>query len=1096
MPRPQLPELWNLFMKKCFTFGVPGALLIGLLIALTVGPSLFGSLTRARWSISRGWLTAKSGGERYLRAGNGPPSDVRVNDAWLLEGQSAQVRVDTLPGGGWTVTQETAVGVLVERIVPHPALGPDAWLRSLEYTNRSTVRQDLTNARLRLIPERRPGGLIWHPEHFWMGEASASTSVCVAYQGGTDFYSLSDADSVIESVVEAAWRLEPGETARIGSQGVWLGQAGREPFRAEAQRWFKATGLTVPSGMPEWAREMILYEAGTHGHIESRFSDVGGFAPFERQLDYLADLGVSAIWFNAVFRHRTPPDPVQGGWNHHAVLSFKQVDPALGGLEGFKQLVSATRQRGIHVLGETIPWGGLSAEAAALPQWWLRDRSGQLIQTWGHSAMDYASPEWQQVMRESLAWLAREAGIEGARIDVADGGLVNGMNWGSPRARPASVSGLDDAKQMLAVMREGLSEGSSSPVLIPETPVDRPEYFAVPGSIGYGNRLTVYLAQLGHGDITDAAALKVKLRDFFERERGGLPEGALVLRMLNNHDTVAEEGRLQQRFGVGLARALYGVLLSVPGVPMMYQEEELGSLEALRQMNWGRRRVLELVSGAPDYLSVEFAPEVFTALRVTAGASALGLVNLSGRRVSGTVALPATVALGADARAYDAVSGREVVISGQRFDWTLEPYETSLLRLGQPPVGDVPARRFRGEAPTVPVVPADEPRVTASAAGVNIQAGGLLLTLRGGGGAWTAEARTDTLTTLSSPSGQITIAHEADGVRIRCELVRLSSPLEAPTLTVRNAAEWLVSGRTALLRDGVLRRHFPFPAESQIRWTRKMCWGAAPWGSLYDQTCPSGRLWQSVLEPLHPDRPALGFTDAMGQGVIVETVASTASNMVLTDRSDEETGEPYQLEVRFYADDPDLSPRVRLFGVGQPWVMDDFPVAAAGAAPQHLELKLKQVPAASVASALSAERLPVASSRAVRTASSRVLPFMNVFLLPEPMTLTWSNLAPAPGTYRIALELRHSEKGPGERDLTTAYQVSVNGQSQPLEWLQLNTYHFGDAWFGWAVTPPLQLDGRRHELRLTTSHHWTGLRPNFKLIPVQGMGMGTASAAN
>ena len=55
--------------------------------------------------------------------------------------------------------------------------------------------------------------------------------------------------------------------------------------------------------------------------------------------------------------------------------------------------------------------------------------------------------------------------------------------------------------------------------------------------------------------------LKVKLRDFFERERGGLPDGALVLRTLNNHDTVIEEGRVQQRFGAGLARALYGVCL-------------------------------------------------------------------------------------------------------------------------------------------------------------------------------------------------------------------------------------------------------------------------------------------------------------------------------------------------------------------------------------------------------------------------------------------------------------------------------------------------------------------------------------------------------
>ena len=55
-----------------------------------------------------------------------------------------------------------------------------------------------------------------------MGEATASTSVCVAYKGSNDFYSLSDTGSVVESAVEAAWRLTPGETAKIGSQGIRL----------------------------------------------------------------------------------------------------------------------------------------------------------------------------------------------------------------------------------------------------------------------------------------------------------------------------------------------------------------------------------------------------------------------------------------------------------------------------------------------------------------------------------------------------------------------------------------------------------------------------------------------------------------------------------------------------------------------------------------------------------------------------------------------------------------------------------------------------------------------------------------------------------
>ena len=693
----------------------------------------------AQWAMAQGWLTARLGREPVIQAGAGLAADVMIEDAWLLEGKSPTITVTTPAGGGWRVTYKMAAGELEDRVEPNGVLGKNAWLRKLTYTNLSNARQDLTNARLRLAPCRRPGGLVWQPDPFWMGEAgvnatSPTAAVCIAYKRSTDFSHLSDSGTMVESAVDAAWRLAPGQTATIGSQGVWLGQPGREAFRAEAQRWYRAIGLTIPAGMPDWAHGMILYETGAGGHIDSRFSDVGGFANFEHQLDYLADLGITALWYNSVYQHKTPPSAQAGSWNHYDPLTFKKVDPILGGLSGFKRLVGATRARGLHAIGELVPWGGHSIEAAALPQWWLRDRAGNISKPWGTASMDYASPAWQKIMREALAWLAKDAGIEGARIDCADG---NGLHWSSPRTNQASFSSLGGAREMLTAMRAGLATGNASPVIIPETGIERPEYFAIPGTIGYGFSLIFKITALAQGDLSDAVALNAQLRDFFERERGCLPDGALVLRALNNHDTVCDEGRVQQRFGAGLARALYGVCLCVPGVPMLYQEEESGSLEALRRMNWGRRRVPEMITGRPDYLAVRFAPEVFSVLRATTGTCALGLINLSGKRISGRITLPESVRLAPEARAYDAVSGRENLITKRQFAldtgnptkpascaWACRP-STGRSRIGPPDV--MLAKHHRPPAP-----PVDTLQVTEDITGVKIKAGGMLLHLGGG----------------------------------------------------------------------------------------------------------------------------------------------------------------------------------------------------------------------------------------------------------------------------------------------------------------------------------------------------------------------------
>jgi len=136
-----------------------------------------------------------------------------------------------------------------------------------------------------------------------------------------------------------------------------------------------------------------------------------------------------------------------------------------------------------------------------------------------------------------------------------------------------------------------------------------------------------------------------------------------------------------------------------------------------------------------------------------------------------------------------------------------------------------------------------------------------------------------------------------------------------------------------------------------------------------------------------------------------------------------------------------------------------------------------------VAGDFAAERAPLSARGPVleREGPEFVNSFAAVFM-PEPAALTWRNLAAVPGVYRVQFELRHSERGPDDRELTDAYALEIDGTPVALDWVTLNTAATGNAWFGYAQTPPLDLAGGPHTIRIRTSRAWCAVRNGFRLL--------------
>jgi glycosidase len=76
----------------------------------------------------------------------------------------------------------------------------------------------------------------------------------------------------------------------------------------------------------------------------------GDLKGIENHLDYLDDLGVTAIWLNPIQENDMP----SGSYHGYAITDYYQVDRRLGGNEAFRSLVEATHRRGMKVVMDMI----------------------------------------------------------------------------------------------------------------------------------------------------------------------------------------------------------------------------------------------------------------------------------------------------------------------------------------------------------------------------------------------------------------------------------------------------------------------------------------------------------------------------------------------------------------------------------------------------------------------------------------------------------------------------------------------------------------------------------------------------------------------
>ena len=114
-----------------------------------------------------------------------------------------------------------------------------------------------------------------------------------------------------------------------------------------------------------WWRDGIIYQIYPRSFADSNGDGLGDLPGITGKLDYLADLGVDALWLSPIY---PSPDKDFG----YDVSNYVDIDPRFGSLVDFDLLISEAHRRGIHIILDLV----LNHTSDQHP-WFLESRSSR-----------------------------------------------------------------------------------------------------------------------------------------------------------------------------------------------------------------------------------------------------------------------------------------------------------------------------------------------------------------------------------------------------------------------------------------------------------------------------------------------------------------------------------------------------------------------------------------------------------------------------------------------------------------------------------------------------------------------------------------------
>ncbi len=429
--------------------------------------------------------------------------------------------------------------------------------------------------------------------------------------------------------------------------------------------------LSVLESDPIWYKRGVIYEVHVRSFFDSDGNGTGDFRGLKSKLEYLRDLGVTAIWLLPFY-----PSPLKD--DGYDIADYFDVHPMYGTLADFRQFLREAHHQGLRVITELVlnhtsdlhPWFQRARRAPPGSRWrdfyvWSdvpdKYKGTRVIfqdteisnWTWDHVAKSYFwhrfyshqpdlnfdNPEVREEMFKVLDfWL--ELGVDGVRLDA--------VPYLYER-EGTSCENLPETHAFLKDLRRHVDEKYSDRMLLAEAnqwPEDAVTYF------GSGRGDECHMAF--HFPLMPRLFMSLRMEDRgpmidILQQTPAIPESAQWALFLRNHDEltlemVTDEERdymyraygqlMKARLNLGIRRRLapllgndrnriqllYALLFSLPGTPVIYYGDEIGMGENIylgdrngvrTPMQWSADKNAGFSRATPHslYLPINIDPE-------------------------------------------------------------------------------------------------------------------------------------------------------------------------------------------------------------------------------------------------------------------------------------------------------------------------------------------------------------------------------------------------------------------------------------------------------------------------------------------------------
>lgn len=353
-----------------------------------------------------------------------------------------------------------------------------------------------------------------------------------------------------------------------------------------------------------WWKESVVYQVYWRSFYDTDGDGYGDIAGVIQKLDYIKNLGINMIWLNPVYES---PDRDNG----YDISDYYQVMPKAGTMEAWETLLAEVHKRGMKLIMDLVvnhtsdqhSWFQESRSSQTNPKrdWyiWKDAKDGKEPNNWRsyfspsawewdehtgqyyfHSfAVEQPDLNWEnpevreEIYRMMRFWL--DKGIDGFRMDVIN---LLAKKKGFPDAEdPYKIIYLGNnpgIHEYLQEMHEKVLKHYDI-MTVGEIPFVTPE-----DGLKYVGEDRGELHTLFHFEVADdmPAWDMLRYKEIQTRWYEGLKGKGTNSQFLNNHDHTRQVSRYgnDKQYRVESAKLLATMVHTLPGIPYIYQGEEIG----------------------------------------------------------------------------------------------------------------------------------------------------------------------------------------------------------------------------------------------------------------------------------------------------------------------------------------------------------------------------------------------------------------------------------------------------------------------------------------------------------------------------------------